>query len=489
MAITGKPDETATGLVAAIRNKEISPVEIVDDVVERIEAINPAINAVVVKGYDDARAAAKKAEQAIMDGAPLGPLHGLPILIKDLFESKPGWVATMGGIRALKDAVSDSYSAFPKRMEESGAIIVGATNSPVFGFRGATDNYLFGPSRNPFDLDRNTGGSSGGSAGAVAAGIVPVAEGTDGGGSVRIPSSWSGTFGFIASFGRAPLPARPNAFGNIAPYIFAGPISRSVADGALMASVNIRFDRRDPLSMNAPLDAEAALVRSIAGKRIAYTRNYGIFPVDPRITAVTDEAVKTFEDLGAIVEEVDPKIPYDQQTLSDLWCRQITPASQFILDTLKANGTDLLGDHPEDLPPELRAWLEKGEQLTVADLFKDQVIRTEVFEAIQIVFDDYDFIVSPTLAALPVLNADDGNTVGPSEINGEAIDPLIGWCMTYLMNFVGGPAATVPAGLADGLPVGMQIAGSRLNDEDVIAASAAFEAARPWRQTYRALSF
>jgi amidase/aspartyl-tRNA(Asn)/glutamyl-tRNA(Gln) amidotransferase subunit A len=239
-----------------------------------------------------------------MRGDKVGPLHGLPFAMKDCFDFKRGWVTTFGGIRALKDYVVDTNCMFVERMEQAGAITVGKTNSPVFGFRGTCDNYMYGPSKNPFDLAKNTGGSSGGSAGAVAAGLLPICEGTDGGGSIRIPASWCGVFGYKPSFGRVPFAGRPNAFGGTAPFLFEGPISRTVEDAALAMSVLAGYDSRDPYSIEGSVDFMAALRGSIAGKTIAYTRDYGIFPVDPRVIAVVDKAVKAFEEAGARVEEV-----------------------------------------------------------------------------------------------------------------------------------------------------------------------------------------
>jgi amidase len=177
---------TAADLVGRIRRRELSPVEVMDAAIARIEAGNERVGAFVHLDLDQARERARQAEQAVGAGAELGPLHGLPTAMKDLFDFKPGWPTTFGGVRALKDFVPDFYCAWAERMERAGAIIVGKTNSPVMGFRGTCDNPLFGASRNPFDPSRNTGGSSGGSAAAVAAGLVPVAEGTDGGGSIRI---------------------------------------------------------------------------------------------------------------------------------------------------------------------------------------------------------------------------------------------------------------------------------------------------------------
>ena len=193
---------TAMDMAARIRRRQLSPVEIVDAVIERIEERNPSINAFIFKGYDDARLRAEKAEHAVVSGEVLGPLHGVPTAMKDLFDFKPGWPVTFGGVRACKDLVIDAYCVFAERVEKAGAILIGKTNSPVMGFRGVTDNYLFGPTANPFDTEYNPGGSSGGSAAAVADGLVPFAEGTDGGGSIRIPAAWTGVYGYKGSFGR-----------------------------------------------------------------------------------------------------------------------------------------------------------------------------------------------------------------------------------------------------------------------------------------------
>ena len=469
-----------------IRRKEISPVEVVDAAIARIEEHNPKINALIIFGYDDARKAAKEAETAIMRGDKVGPLHGVPVAMKDCFDFKPGWVTTFGGIRALENYVVDFYCMFVERMEKrGGAIFLGKTNSPVFGFRGACDNYLYGPSKNPFDLTKNTGGSSGGSAGAVAAGLLPICEGTDGGGSIRIPSSWCGVYGYKPSFGRVPLVTRPEGFGGTVPFIFEGPITRTVEDAALAMSVIAGYDSRDPYCIEGKVDFSAALRGSVKGKRIAYTRDYGIFPVDRRVIEVVDKAVKAFEEAGAHVEEVDIEIKRSQRELSDVWCRLIAAKQVAALEGFKREGIDLMRDHHDDFPPEFWHWDAIGRKLTVTDFLDDQAIRTEVYDALRNVLDDHDYLVSPTLACLAVDNASDRNTVGPSEINGEAIDPLIGWCMTYLINFIGYPAATVPAGLAEnGLPVGMQIVGKRYADADVIAASAEFERLRPWMETY-----
>ncbi|MER3450335.1 MAG: amidase [Chloroflexota bacterium] len=477
---------SATELAYRIRRRELSPVEVVDAFIERIGRRNPSINAFVYLGFDDARARAREAERALTAGEPLGALHGVPTAIKDLFDFKPGWPSTFGGIRALKNYVVDAYCAFAERVEKAGAIILGKTNSPVMGFRGTCDNYLFGPSRNPFNTAKNTGGSSGGSAAAVADGLVPFAEGTDGGGSIRIPASWCGVYGYKPSFGRIPFITRPNAFAGDTPFLFEGPITRTVEDAALVVTALAGYDPRDPFSLDERPDLLAATRRSIQGWRIAYSPNFDVFPVEKQVAEVVGRAVRAFEEAGARVEEVRLGIKRHQRELSDLWCRLIMPVNILTLENFKRQGLDLLKDHRDDFPPQYLEWVERGYKLTTLDFYSDQAVRTEIYDAIQRVFETYDLLVTPTLACLPVDNATDGNTVGPSWVNGEEVDPLIGWCLTYFVNFSGHPAASIPAGLSpDNLPVGMQVIGRRYADADVLAASAVFERLRPWHEIYK----
>ncbi len=476
---------TATELAAQIRRRELSPVELIDATIDRIEKRNPSINAFIFEGFADARAQARQAEQDVVSGAPLGRLHGVPTAIKDLFDFKPGWPTTFGGVRALQGFIADFSCVFAERIERAGAIIVGKTNSPVMGFRGTCDNPLFGPSRNPFDTSKNTGGSSGGSAAAVADGLVPLAEGTDGGGSIRIPAAWCGLYGYKASFGRIPCVIRPNAFGNTMPFIYEGPLSRNVDDAALALTVLSGYDPRDPFSLNEDRDFTGSVRSSIAGMRIAYSPDFGVFPVERAVADSVAKAVRVFEDAGAHVEEVEIELPFDQRELSDLWCRQIMLVNLGTFENFKNFGIDLLADHRDDFPLEYLRWIDHAYTMGAVEINRDYNMRTTVFDAIQTVFDRHDLLVTPTLASMPVPNAHDGNTVGPSEVEGVEVDELIGWCMTYFTNFSGHPSASIPAGLVDGLPVGMQIIGRRYADDDVLAASAAFERMRPWQDIYR----
>jgi amidase len=477
---------TAAETASLIRRRAISPVEVVEQSIARIEARNPSLNAFVFTAFDEARSRAREAEKLVMAGEPLGPLHGVPVAIKDLFDFKPGWPATYGGIRALKDRIVNFSCVFAERIEKrGGAIVIGKTNSPSMGFRGTCDNYLFGCTRNPFDTTRNSGGSSGGSAAAVADGLVSVAEGTDAGGSIRIPAAWCGVFGYKASFGRVPVVTRPNAFAGSMPFVFEGPITRTVEDATLALAALAGYHPADPFALDDMPDFAASLRGSVRNFRIAYSPNLDVFPVEPEVADAIAKAVRVFEEAGASVEEIKINLRWSQRELSDLWCRLMMPLNIGALDGLVAEGYDMYGERREDLPPQYLGWIDRFRAMTASGLAADQAKRSEFYDLLQGVFATYDLLVTPTVACLPVKNASDGNTVGPSQVAGEAIDPLIGWCLTYPFNFTGHPVASAPAALSpDGLPIGMQIIGRRYSDLEVLTASAVFERLRPWISTY-----
>jgi amidase/aspartyl-tRNA(Asn)/glutamyl-tRNA(Gln) amidotransferase subunit A len=475
---------SATDLAGAIAERRVSPVEVMEETLRLIEEREPSLNAIVFRGFDEALESARAAEAALARGESGGPLLGVPVLMKDLFDFKPGWPATFGGIPAMADFSIDGYCIWAERMEAAGAIIVGKGNSPAMGFRGACDNYLFGPSRNPFDTRLNTGGSSGGSAAVVADGLVPIAEGTDGGGSIRIPAAWCGVVGYQPSAGRVPSVLRPNAFSGVSPFIYEGPITRNVADAALTMSVLAGPHPADPFCALDTPDFVASLGHGVDGWSIAYSPDLGVYPVQAEVAAVVEEAVMAFEEAGARVVEVDIDIDLDQRELADLWCRLIVPLSLDAFSNLAAGGLDILGEHRSDLPPEFLRWLDHVAAMSAMEYFDDNSKRTKVFDALHPVLADHQVLVSPTLACMPVENLTTGETRGPTQINGVEVDPLIGWCMTYFTNFTGSPAVSLPAGLADGLPVGMQVIGRRGADVDVFAAAAAFERVRPWDHIY-----
>jgi amidase/aspartyl-tRNA(Asn)/glutamyl-tRNA(Gln) amidotransferase subunit A len=281
-----------------------------------------------------------------------------------------------------------------------------------------------------------------------------------------------------------PYTARPNAFGSLNPFLFEGALTRTVDDAALALDVLTGYDDRDPFALDDPTTFAGATRRSVRGWRIAYSPDFGVYPVDRRVAAVVDRAVRAFEEAGAVVEQVDMGLDLDQRELSDLWCRLITPLNIEGLEGLKAQGLDVLGEHRDDFPPEYLRWIDEGYRFSALDVLHDQRMRTHVHDRIQHVLRSHELLVTPTLAALPVDNATDGNTVGPDSIEGVDVDPLIGWCLTYLLNFTGHPAASIPAGDVDGLPVGMQLIGRRYGDADVLAASATYERLRPWHAAY-----
>ncbi len=477
---------TITQLADLFRKRELSPVEVVDAALERIARRNSETTSFIYVDEDFARQEAAAAERALLTGGELSPLLGIPTGIKDLTESRPGWKGTLGGIRALKDHVFDYYCNFSESMERAGAIPLGKTNSPTMGFRGTTDNFLHGPTRNPFDLTKNSGGSSGGSAAAVADGLVPFAEGTDGGGSIRIPAAWTNTYGFKGSSGRLPRLSRPSAFGASTLFTFEGCVSRTVEDTALVMEAMSRHDSRDPFSLPDQVAWRDALRGDVRGKRIAYSPDFGVFPVDPAVKALVAEAALAFNDAGAHVEEVTVDLGYPVLDLGDLWCRLQVTGSIVNTERLRQAGIDLLGEHRADMPPELLYYIEQVGKHTVLDFARDAIVRTGVYDTIDSVFEDYDLLLTPTLACPPVDNAADGNTLGPAEIEGVRLNRLIGWCLTFPLNFTGHPAASVPAGLIDGKwPAGLQIIGPKWADAEVISASAAYEQVRPWNQHYR----
>jgi Asp-tRNA(Asn)/Glu-tRNA(Gln) amidotransferase A subunit family amidase len=458
--------------------------ELVEASLDRIDSRNGKVNAFITVLHDHAREAAIDAERALVAKRPLGPLHGVPVAVKDLFDLKEGVRNTFGSL-PLAEFVAKRTSVHIERLERAGAIIVGKTNTPEFGHKGVTDNLLVGPTRNPFDLTKNAGGSSGGSAAAVADHMVSIAEGTDGGGSVRIPAALCNVVGFKPTFGRIADPVRPNALAALSPFQHIGSIARTVEDAALLFSVMVGPHPRDPVSLPVTDDDFVGAVRSpVDGLRIAFSADWGDFPVDPDVSTVVSEAVAALSGI-AEVERIDMTLgmPYDE--LSAVWLRMSGLVCVDIFESFERVGVNLLRDHRASISPELVDIVEQAGRMSLADVRRDQAIRTGVLDSIQDVLDRFDLIVTPTVAVAGVPNAADGHTLGPTAVNGQPVDSLIGWCLTYPVNFTGHPAISVPAGLTpEGLPVGLQIVGRRFADSQVLAVAAALEHARPWAQHY-----
>ncbi|MGX7829179.1 amidase [Actinokineospora sp. 24-640] len=475
---------TATELAHLIRRRALSPVELVTHCLERIEKHNPALNAFITVCGDEALDAARAAERAVSAGEVLPPLHGIPVAVKDL-DAVAGVRMTLGST-LFADHVPDRDAAFVTRLKAAGAIVVGKTNTSEFGHKAVVDNLLVGPTHNPFDLAANTGGSSGGSAAAVAAGLVPIAQGSDGGGSIRVPAAMCGVVGMMGTFGRVPEPARPNAFGLLTPSVFFCPLGRTVEDVAVMLEVMSGPHPRDPYSLppGGPSPREG-LTRSLRGLRVAYTPDFGGFPVEDDVAAVVRDVIPALVEDGAEVEEIDLVLPRSHGELTDLWRRLTAVRQAEFAHHALASGLDLLGEHRDRITPEYVEVIKLGAAQSAVDYRVDDALRTRLYDAIADVFDRYDLLISPVTSIAAIPNNPGG--FGPSEVRGQAVNPLVGWCLTYAFNLTGNPAASVPAGrTAAGMPVGLQVAGRRFEEASVVAACAAVERRRPW--DYRGLA-
>lgn len=480
---------SAESLARRIRDGSLSPVEVVEAHLDRIDDRDGELNAYVEVLEDRARGAAADAERAVESGADLGPLHGVPVAVKDL--QNVAGVPTTFGSKPMTDFVAEENDVFVDRLLDAGAIVLGKTNTPEYGHKGTTDNLVVGPTGTPFDTSKNAGGSSGGSAAAVASGLAPLAQGSDGGGSIRIPSAFCGVFGIKPTYRRIARPARPNAFTHT-PFSQLGPHARTVRDAALLFDVMAGPHPGDPMVLpESDDDHLAATTRGIEGLSVAYSPNLGVFPVEETVTDVVDDALSAFERAGADVVDVEPD--YDGRTreeMEDAWLAGFRTNFGALAEDRKALGVDYRGEDRADATRTFVEAADAGAAMSAVDYQRADNVRTDVFLGVQDVFEEHDLLVAPTLAVESIDNAgdDEGNTVGPSEVNGEPVDPLIGWCLTYPFNMTGHPVANVPAGLtAAGMPVGMQVAGPRFADERVLAASAAVERIRPWDDAYEAL--
>jgi aspartyl-tRNA(Asn)/glutamyl-tRNA(Gln) amidotransferase subunit A len=454
---------SALELAAQIRAKKISPVEVVDAVLARIERLNPTLNAFCTLTADEARDAAQAAEVSVMTGEELGPLHGVPVSIKDLLFTRR--LLTTGGSRLFADHVPEEDAVSVERLKGAGAVILGKTNTAEFGHKAVTDNPLFGITRNPWSPSLTPGGSSGGSAAAVAAGMGPLALGTDDGGSIRIPASFCGIYGLKPSFGRVP---RGAGFPGWETLSHTGPMTRTVRDAAMVLDALAGPDDRDRFSL--PADAGPSYLESceggLAGLSVAWSADLGHATVDPEVAEICAKAAEDFEALGCHVEVVTPGWDNPEEIF-----RAIAPAEIY------GAWGDRLEDGADRLDRSLVALLKYGEGITARQYLAATARRQEFWTEVQRFLARFDLLITPTVAvpAFPVARP------AVKEIDGRPVSPL-GWIpFCFPFNLTGQPAASVPVGFTSaGLPVGLQIVGRRFADRTVLAASAAFEAAHPW---------
>ncbi|MDE2937917.1 MAG: amidase [Chloroflexota bacterium] len=460
--------ESAGVLRRLIDSKEVSCVELTELFLQRIEELNPVLNAYLAVCPDEAMAAAHRAQEAVQSGEQVGPLHGIPVSIKDL-EMTKGITTTLGS-EMFRNRVPDIDSVVVERVKTAGAIILGKTNTPEFGLSGTTENKLGDACRNPWDPNRTPGGSSGGAAAALASGLCTLATGSDGGGSIRIPASFSGVFGIKPSQGRVP---RYGGYGYPAANHFSqsGPMSRTVSDTTLLLQVLAGSDTRDPVSMReTPPDFAAQLDRGVEGWRIAWSPDLGYAGVDPEVVRVTEKAARVFEEMGALVEVPDLALEDPFQAFWDVFSTASYTSYGHLLEENREQFT-YYG---------LRAF-EHGAEVTGADLSRALLRVDQLRRQMETFFDGYDLLLTPTMAvpAFPIEER-------PAVIGGKEVDPFWGYLpFTFPINMTGQTAASVPCGFSEdsasaGMPIGLHLVGPRGSEAKVLQASAAFERARPW---------
>jgi Asp-tRNA(Asn)/Glu-tRNA(Gln) amidotransferase A subunit family amidase len=457
---------TAIDLVARFRKRELSPVEACQALLDHIDQVDEEIHAFVTMDHGGALQAANEAEAAIRRGDDLGPLHGVPVSIKDLF-AVAGLPTTLGS-KFFEDNITDFDVPAAKRLRDAGAVILGKTNTPAFGHKDMSDNLVTEATRNPWKLDRTAGGSSGGAAAAVAAGMGPLALGSDGAGSIRIPATLCGVYGFKPSFGRVPYAPNTDYWASRS---HIGPITRTVEDAALMLGVMAGAHPADPLSLESgsftcTIDPQM----DFSGLRVAWSPDLGYAPVDPQVRTLTEEAARKFEQMGCSVEEVRNPWPDPFE-----WHRVIYEG------TIAAKNAARASERPDWIDPSMAEVIERGSRYTLVDYAQALEARSAFYDRATAFMSNYDLLLTP---AMPCVAWQYDDTV--REIDGQPTPTMFHRLQfMYPMNATGWPTATVPCGFgSDGLPVGLQIIAPWRQDVLCLQASAAFENAAPWHGIY-----
>ncbi len=474
------PFRSATDLAAAVRAGDVSPVELVDASLDRIEARGDHTNAFVTVIEESARERAREAQRAVESGEALGPLHGVPVAIKDLADAKAG-VRHTYGMKPLADNVADRTTVGVERLEDAGAIVLGTTNTPELGHTVRTFNELVGPTATPFDTDYNAGGSSGGSAAALADGLCALATGSDVGGSLRTPAACCNVASVKPTFGLVPRDARPDAFRGHTPFGVLGPMARTVDDLALALDVLAGRDDRDPYSVPAPDEYADATDVSADAFTVGYSADLDRFPVDPAVRETVGNAVDSLSSAGATVEEVSVGGPEKGELVYAYGTAATTLFATVVREMNEQREMDLLGDHAEDLSPTFERTVVMGQGGDAVEYTTRDVTRTRWYDAVEEALDGYDALVCPALATPPLTH----DEPLPTDIDGESVDGLpMDWALSWPFNLTGHPVVTVPAGLVDGLPVGLQIVTRRFDERTGLGLAAAFEEASPWVGAY-----
>ena len=448
---------SAVELARRLARKDVSARDVLRAHLDQIDRVNPRVNAIVTLVADAAMAAAARADEAFVRGRPSGVLHGLPVAHKDLVDT--AGIRTTYGSPIFRDYVPSQDALIVKRMRAAGAITVGKTNTPEFGAGSQTFNTVFGATRNPYDVTKTCGGSSGGAAVAVATRMLPLADGTDLGGSLRNPPAFCNVVGLRPSPGRVPEP------GSWSPLAVSGPIARTVADVALLLSAIAGPDDRSPLSIDQdPAMFRAPLETDFKGVRVAWWRGLGGIPFEPEIRRVVDRARTIFADLGCIVEDAEPDFSGLDQAF---------PALRYALTHSRC--APVLRSHPDSLKDTIKFEIAQAERTTGADLGCALLRQAQMFEQSSEFFRRYSYFVLPVTQVLPF----DVNMPYPTEIAGTAMTTYIDWMRScWYVTMMSNPAISVPAGFsASGLPVGLQIVGRHRDEWSVLQLAHAFEQA------------
>ncbi len=450
----------ATELSRLIRDREMSAVEVMQAHLDQIDRVNPTVNAIVTLLPERAMDGAREADEKLARGEPLGPLHGLPIAHKDLVDTKG--IRTTYGSPIYRDHVPDRDDLIVERLKQAGAITIGKTNTPEFGAGSQTFNEVFGATLNPYDTTKTCGGSSGGAAVALACGMIPIADGSDFGGSLRNPANYCNVVGFRTSPGRVPVwPAEVGWF----PLAVKGPMARTVADVALMLSAIAGPDPRSPISIAEPADIfKRPLDRDFRGTTIAWSRDFGELPVDPAVTAAIDAQRGAFESLGCRIVDAEPDFAGADEAF------RVWRAWRFELKM-----RDLIQTHRDQLKDTVIWNVEEGQKLTGPQISRAELKRTELYHRVRAFLETHEFLILPVSQVPPF----DVTQPYVTEINGEKMETYIDWMKScYYISVTGLPAISVPCGFtADGLPVGVQIVGRHQDDFGVLQLAHAFEQA------------
>lgn len=454
---------SAEDLAAAIRGRQLSSVEVVTAFLDRIDEVDGKINAITTKvPREEALAAAAAADRAVAAGAELGPLHGLPIAVKDLMDV--AGLPTTHGATPFADAPPAARdSLLAERLRAAGVVFLGKTNTPEVGLGTTTYNGIFGPTRNPWAPAMNAGGSSGGAAAAVAAGMLPLADGSDSGGSIRYPAAFCNLIGLRPSPGRIPSGRAGDAW---SPHGVVGPIARSARDAGLMLSALAGADRRAPLAIDEdPAPFADVLPADLAGLRIAWSPSGGGLPVEPEVTGTLAATLELLGAHGAVIEETDPYL-FDQADE----CWRIVE----MLGFLESCG-EMVARHGPAVRRDLVRNVKEGRGLSAEEIVRGFALRTEIFRATARLLSQYDVLALPATPVVSVRAA----TTWPTEVAGTHFDRYFLWQrLACRVTVTGHPAASVPGGFsAAGLPVGLQLVGPHRGDLRLLRIAAAIEEA------------